>query len=45
MITPITDAARLLRIGQGELDREQPSAPLKIATTLDQVVQLVQAAL
>jgi succinyl-CoA synthetase alpha subunit len=45
MITPITDAARLLRIGQGELDREQPSAPLKIATSLDQIVQLVQAAL
>lgn len=43
-ITPITDAARLLRIGQGELDREQPIAPLKIATTLDQIVQLVQAA-
>jgi succinyl-CoA synthetase alpha subunit len=44
MITPITDAARLLRVGQGELDREQPSAPLKIATTLDQIVQLLQAA-
>ena len=44
-ITPITDAARLLRVGQGELNREQPSAPLKIATTLDQIVQLVQATL
>ncbi len=41
-ITPITDAARLLRVGQGELDLEQPSDPLKIVTTLEQIVQLVK---
>jgi succinyl-CoA synthetase alpha subunit len=42
-ITPITDAARLLRVGQGELDQEQPTANMKMATTLDQIVELVQA--
>jgi succinyl-CoA synthetase alpha subunit len=41
-ITPITDAARLLRIGQGELDQEAPTAPIKVATTLHQLLELVQ---
>ncbi len=44
-ITPITDAARLLRVGQGELDQEAPTAPVKVATTLHQLGELVQSAL
>jgi succinyl-CoA synthetase alpha subunit len=41
-ITPITDAARLLRVGQGELDQEQPHATIQIATSLDRILELVK---
>jgi succinyl-CoA synthetase alpha subunit len=41
-ITPITDAARLLRVGQGLLDQEQPATSIKIATTLHQIVELLK---
>jgi succinyl-CoA synthetase alpha subunit len=42
-ITPITDAARLLRVGQGELDQEQPHPNMQIAGTLDRIVELVKS--
>jgi succinyl-CoA synthetase alpha subunit len=42
-IIPITDAARLLRVGQGELDQEQPHATIQIASTLAQIVELVES--
>jgi succinyl-CoA synthetase alpha subunit len=42
-ITPITDAARLLRVGQGELDQEQPHPTIQIATSLDRIVELVES--
>jgi succinyl-CoA synthetase alpha subunit len=43
-IAPVTDAARLLRVGQENTDPAQPQSSIKVATNLDQIVQLLPAA-